>query len=104
MLTLSVGFFFAGENREAEKFIRPLVPGTTLRGHIHTSVFPFIPLKKTEVDLNETIDYIFNNSELMDILHLTNDTREIAGQGESRFEKGFCWLVPVESVALTTLI
>jgi anti-anti-sigma factor len=104
MLTLSVGFFSAGENSEAEKFLRPLVPGTILRGHVHTSVFPFIPLKKTDIDLNETIEYIFNNSELTDILHLTNDTREITGQGESRFVKGFCWLVPVESYELTTLI
>jgi anti-anti-sigma factor len=104
MLTLSVGYFSARENSEAEKFIRPLVPGKPLRGHVHSSVFPFIPLKKTDIDLTETMEYIFNNSELTDILHLTNDTREITGQGESRFVKGFCWLVPVESIELTTLI
>ena len=104
MLTLSVGYFSAIENSESEKFIRPLVPGKSLWGHVHSSVFPFIPLKKTDIDLNETIEYIFNSSELSDILHLTNDTREISGLGESRFVKGLCWLVPVESIELTTLI
>ena len=68
------------------------------RSHIHSSVFPFLPLKKTEIDLNETIGYIFNNADIVDILHLTNDTREITGQGESQFVKGFCWIVPVESI------
>jgi hypothetical protein len=103
LLTLSVGYFSSGENSEAEKFIRPLVPGKSLLGHVHSSVFPFIPLKKTDIDLNETIEYIFNNSELADILHLTNDMREITGQGESRFVKGFCWVVPVESINVSSL-
>ncbi len=103
MLTISVGYISIGENGEAEKFVRPLLPGKSLKGHVHSSVFPYIPLKKTDVDLNETIDYIFNNSELADILHLTNDTREITGQGESQFMKGFCWVVPIESINLTSI-
>ena len=96
MLTLSVGFISDVENEDVKRFTRPLSHGKSLRAHIHSSVFPFIPLKKTGIDLNETIDYIFNNSEITDILHLTNDTREITGQGESQFMKGFCWVVPVE--------
>ena len=98
MLTLSAGYFSKKENGEEKKFIRPLLPGKSLWGHIHSSVFPFLPLKKTDIDLNETIGYIFNNSDIVDILHLTNDTREITGQGESQFVKGFCWIVPVESI------
>jgi hypothetical protein len=46
----------------------------------------------------ETIDYLFNNAELVDILHLTNDSREIVGLGESQFVQGFCWLVPIVSI------
>jgi anti-anti-sigma factor len=98
MLTLSAGYLSSKENSEGKKFIRPLLPGKKLWGHIHSSVFPFLPLKKTNIDLNETIEYIFNNTEITDILHLINDTREITGQGESRFVKGFCWVVPVESI------
>ena len=98
MLTLSAGYLSSKENSEEKRFIRPLLPGKKLWGHIHSSVFPFLPLKKTDIDLNETIEYIFNNTEITDILHLTNDTREITGQGESRFVKGLCWVVPVESI------
>jgi anti-anti-sigma factor len=95
-LTLSAGYFSV-EKGEESKFLRPLSPGSLLLGHIHTAVFPYIPLKKTEIDLEETIDFLFNNSELNDILHLTNDTREITGLGESQFVQGFCWVVPVET-------
>ena len=97
MLTLSVGFVFNDSNSDEERFLRPLLPGKSLKGHVHSSVFPYIPLKKTDIDLNETIEYLFNNSEIADILHLTNDIREITGQGESQFIKGLCWVVPVNS-------
>ncbi len=100
MLTVSAGYFSKNENGEGEgnKFLRSLKPGTSLLGHIHSSVFPFLPLKKTDIDLNETIDYIFDGTDMVDILHLINDTREITGQGESQFIKGSCWIVPVESI------
>lgn len=95
-LTLSAGYF-STEYGEESKFLRPLTPGSGLKGHIHTAVFPYIPLKKTDIDLEETIGFLFNNSELIDVLHLANDTREITGIGESQFVQGFCWIVPVES-------
>jgi anti-anti-sigma factor len=100
MLTVNVGCITARVKGDADKFFRPLLPGKSLSGHFHSAVFPYIPLKKSDIDLNETLDYIFNNSELTDILHLTNDTREVTGQGESHFTKGFCWVVPVESFEL----
>lgn len=95
-LCLAAGYF-STENGEELKFLRPLQQGSDLKGHIHTAVFPYIPLKKTNIDLEETIGFLFNNSELIDVLHLTNDTREITGIGESQFFQGFCWIVPVES-------
>ena len=76
-----------------------MLPGKSLKGHVHSAVFPYIPLKKTDIDLNETVGYIFNNTEIVDILHLTNDIREITGQGESQFVKGLCWVVPVKSLS-----
>ncbi|OFX35806.1 MAG: hypothetical protein A2W90_04230 [Bacteroidetes bacterium GWF2_42_66] len=97
MLTLSVGYFSFTKNAETAKFTRPLQAGSSTRGHVHAAVFPYVPLKKTAIDLNETIDFLFNTSELIDILHLTNDDREISGLGESQFVQGFCWIVPIES-------
>jgi hypothetical protein len=98
MLTLSVGVISAEKNGAISKFIRPLKPGSTVSGHVHSALFPYIPLKKTDIDLTETIDYLFNNAELVDILHLTYDSREIVGLGESQFVQGFCWLVPIVSI------
>jgi len=98
MLTLSVGIISNENVGKSTQFLRPLKQGFTLSGHVHTVVFPYIPLKKTEIDLTETVDYLFNSSELVDILHLTNDSREIVGLGESQFVQGFCWVAPIESI------
>lgn len=102
MLTLSVGYVTTDANKDDEKFIRPIQSDTKIQGHIHSTVFPYFPLKKTDIDLNETIEYLFNNSELIDVVHLTNDTREIVGLGESQFVQGFCWIVPVESTKIVS--
>lgn len=98
MLTLSVGYFTFNPDCDDQVFVKNILPGTNLSGHIHTAVFPYTPLKKTAIDLEETIGFLFNSSELNDILHLTNDTREIVGLGESNFVQGFCWVAPIESV------
>lgn len=95
-LTLSVGCFSDSTKTES-KFLRPLKPDSSVWGHIHSAVFPYIALKKTEINLDETINYLFNNSEPTDVLHLINDSREITGLGESQFVQGFCWIVPFES-------
>jgi len=97
-LTLSAGYISNTPNEDETRFLRPLRTDKKITGHIHSAVFPYIPLKKTDINLNETVEFIFNNTEIEDILHLTNDTREITGQGESQFVKGFCWVVPVEKV------
>lgn len=103
MLTLSVGYVSSEKNGLAEPFLRPMQPGSSLKSHIHTAVFPYVPLKKKDIDLKETIDSLFNTSELTDIFHLMNDTREIVGLGESQFVQGFCWIAPVASLKLIPL-
>jgi anti-anti-sigma factor len=95
MLTVSVGVFSCKEHMQSEVFLRRLSLGNKLMGHVHTAVFPYIPLKKIEIDLAETIDHLFSESELIDILHLTNDEREITGLGESQFTQGSCWIAPI---------
>ncbi|MBN1925100.1 MAG: STAS domain-containing protein [Prolixibacteraceae bacterium] len=102
MLTLSVGYFTLHAGLEDQSFVKKIQPDGQMYGHIHTAVFPYTPLKKTAIDLDETIAFLFNSSELNDILHLTNDTREIVGLGESNFVQGFCWVAPVESTATVT--
>ncbi|MBN1769441.1 MAG: STAS domain-containing protein [Prolixibacteraceae bacterium] len=98
MLTLSTGIIASKNTKEAGSFVRPLNDNGQHNGHIHSMVFPYTPLKRTNIDLYEIIDYLFENSELTDLLHLTNDNREINGIGESRFVQGFCWITPIESI------
>jgi anti-anti-sigma factor len=93
-LLVSVGVFAKKPSNGLERFTRKLDPEKQAQGHFHAAVFPFMPMKKTDIDLCETIDYLFNYSELNDIMHLTNDKREISGLGESQFSHGFCWLSP----------
>ena len=100
MLTISVGYMSFDKGGAVNPFLRSILPESPIRGHIHTAVFPFIPLKKSEIDLYETIERLFETSELIDILHLVNDTRDIVGLGESQFNKGICWIAPVKSVRL----
>ena len=91
MITVSFGVIARNPNKEVAPFLRSLAPGSDLSAHIHTAVFPYHPLKKRDIKMNETIKLLFEESELLDILHLTNDYRDIQGLGESQFTHGFCW-------------
>ena len=95
MLAVSVGFFGDSIKEIQKKFTRPITPLSSTEAHIHTALFPYIPLKKSNIDLQETIDALFDSGTLKDILHLTYDSREIVGLGESEFIHGFCWVAPV---------
>ncbi|MFC1732405.1 STAS domain-containing protein [candidate division KSB1 bacterium] len=97
MLTLSVGCFSFEKEEKFARYLRPVHNDSPIMGHIHSTVFPYVPLRKQEIKLNETIEDLFNTSELIDVLHLMNDNREIAGLGESHFTHGFCWIVPIQS-------
>ncbi|MFC2121762.1 hypothetical protein ACFLTI_09230, partial [Bacteroidota bacterium] len=92
MLTISFGYFMKNPDGQMIKFLRPLKPGSDISGHIHSAIFPFHPIKKNNIDFHEIIHTVFENSVIENILHLTNDHREINGLGESRFKHGYCWI------------
>jgi len=69
---------------------------STWQAHIHTAVFPYIPLKKNDSSPDQTIDHLLEHAGLTDILHLLCDDRPLTGLGESAFLQGVCWVVPVE--------
>jgi anti-anti-sigma factor len=95
MQTVSVGIVSGHPGSECNAFLRPLKDNTLL-SHIHTAVFPYIPLKKNDHMPDESIDHLINNAGLVDILHLLTDDRPLAGLGDSAFLQGACWIVPVE--------
>ena len=97
--TVSVGIVSEHLESECKAFLRPLKDNALL-AHVHTAVFPYIPLKKNDQMPDDSIDRLINNAGLTDILHLLTDDRPLAGLGESAFLQGACWIVPVEELVI----
>ncbi|MCX6304971.1 MAG: STAS domain-containing protein [Bacteroidetes bacterium] len=96
MMTITVGIV-SGAGDDFREFTRPLSPGSAVWQHFHTAVFSYHAFKKTNIDPDETISTLFEQEELLDVLHLINDTREFTGAGESDFKNGVCWIGHIQS-------
>ncbi len=92
---LVVGFAAAQGQEGGLRLLRPAVPSGELQCHFHAAAFPYQPLRKGRVDLHETIRPLFESGQILGLLHLLNDWREINGAGESRFLRGACWWAPL---------
>jgi anti-anti-sigma factor len=98
MLTITVGVASRKAESSLLKFCRPLHTNSGTTGHFHTAVFNFRLLKKSSLDLQETIQNIFENEHLYEVMHLINDEREAVGTGESEFFHGTCWVGEVKEI------
>ena len=58
------------------------------------------PLKKRRLNLQQTIEALFDAKEPQAVLHLLSDFREISGAGESQFVSGACWIAPLAEVTV----
>ena len=92
MLSVSLGFYSYEPDETIRPFLRPDKPGSSSFIHIHTAIFPYQSLPKNEKSANKLVQNLFENSHVIDVLHLINDTREIAGIGESLFKQGVAWI------------
>jgi anti-anti-sigma factor len=90
-LTLAVGIVA----RSAHPQLRPLSGASELFGHFHAAAFSFRPLKHGRIDLQDTVANLFETENLLGVLHLLNDTREVVGIGQSEFIRGACWTGPI---------
>jgi anti-anti-sigma factor len=77
-------------------FLRPLSEENWL-GHFHAAVFPFRPLKRTALDLNESVTDLFNSESLKDVVHLLCDSRPNYGAGETEFNSCAVWVAPLNT-------
>jgi anti-anti-sigma factor len=93
--SLIVGFAASQARGPGLHLLKPLVPSGELHGHFHAAAFPYQPLRKGKVDLGETARPLFDSGQILGLLHLLNDWREINGAGESRFLRGACWCSPL---------
>jgi anti-anti-sigma factor len=95
-LTIAFGIFSLSPDNSLKPFLRPIDHAGKMMAHIHAAVFPPTPLRKEEIDYKATINALFNDTEIIDIIHLLNDNREINGLGESSFKSGYCWTTEIE--------
>ena len=92
MLSVSLGICSIDPDETLRPFLRPDKPGSTSFIHVHSAVFPYQSLPKNEKSANKLVLHLFETSHVMDVLHLINDSREIAGIGESIFKQGVAWI------------
>jgi anti-anti-sigma factor len=92
---LIVGFAATKGIGASLRLLKPMVRSGELRGHFHAAAFPYRPLRKGNVDLTNTIQPLFESEQVLGLLHLLNDWREVIGSGESRFQRGACWCAPL---------
>ncbi|MCX6921676.1 MAG: STAS domain-containing protein, partial [Verrucomicrobia bacterium] len=94
---LVVGFAATKEAEAGLRLLKPLVRSEELYGHFHAAAFPYHPLRKGKVDPLQTIRPLFESEQVLGLLHLLNDWRELSGAGESRFLRGACWCAPLSA-------
>lgn len=95
-LTLSVGIVAGEAGREIPSFLRPLGGGSELFGHIHTVALSYRTLPEGLLQLSATVTGLFETQDVLGILHMLHDDRDISGAGESEFYRGALWMGPIE--------
>jgi anti-anti-sigma factor len=85
----------ATKKREVPSILRWMDQSEKVAGHFHAAAFPYRPLRKGKIEMNETIAGLFESNRVEGVLHLIQDDREIGGSGESAFVRGACWISPV---------
>jgi len=94
-MVITFGIFSVEPEEKLKKFLRTMNNTGKLLGHVHSAVFTYTPLQKENIDYKETISHLFEESDILDVLHLLNDNREINGVGESSFRSGHCWTTEI---------
>ena len=92
MLSISLGVYAIDPDEKLRPFLRSEKPGSSTFIHTHSAVFPYQSLPKNEKSAVKLVRHLFESSHVLDVLHLVNDSREIAGIGESTFKQGVAWI------------
>ncbi len=92
---LVAGFAATQSRGPSLRLLKPMVRSGELWGHFHAVALPYRPLHKGRMDLAETLRLLFESEQVLGVLHLLNDWRELNGAGESRFLRGACWCSPL---------
>jgi hypothetical protein len=91
---LVVGFAAGMARAPGLPLLKPMASSGEPHGHFHAAALPYHPPRKGRVDLARTIRALFETEQVLGVLHLLNDWRELSGVGESRFLRDACWFAP----------
>ncbi len=98
MIAVVAGIAVRSGSNEFDDFVRPASPGGPFLQHFHAAVFSYHPIKKTNIDLGESIETLFEADKILSVMHLINDTREFTGAGETEFKNGVAWVSEIHSL------
>ncbi len=98
-LTLSAGVVCFQPEERLDPYLRPLGGAGPLRGHVHSVALSYRTLPEGPLDLNTTVTGLFETQDVLGVLHLLNDNRDISGAGESEFYRGALWVGPLQLLA-----
>ena len=97
-LVLVVGVAARAGAGAAGPLLRPLGQTPFPAGHMHAAAFSYRPIRKGELDLNDTVRGLFESETPQTLLHLLHDDRNLTGAGQSEFLQGACWIGPIRDV------
>jgi anti-anti-sigma factor len=94
-LALIVGIAVRESAPPVEPFVRRLSQSAQAHGHFHAAIFPYRPVQRGELILDNAINGLLATDSAQTLLHLLADERQFEGVGQSEFMRGACWIGPI---------
>jgi anti-anti-sigma factor len=94
-LALIVGMAVRDPGPQVAPFVRPLAQSARAHGHFHAAIFPYRPVQRGELVLDNAISSLLAADSAQTLLHLLADDRPFEGVGQSEFMRGACWIGPI---------
>jgi hypothetical protein len=91
---LVVGVASSSPSAVLVPFLRPV--SDEYQGHFHAAVTAFRALPRGKLPIAEVVSTWLQPRSLSSVVHLLRDARPNEGAGESEFQRGTCWLFPIE--------
>jgi len=92
--SLVVGVATASPSAAMSRFVRPV--SDEFQGHFHAAVTAFRSLPRGKLEVAEVVAESLQPRSVFSVVHLLRDARPIEGAGESEFQRGACWVFPID--------
>ena len=92
--SLVVGVASASPSASLAPFLRPV--SDEYQGHFHAVVTAFRSLPRGKLPVADIVSEWLQPRSVISVVHLLRDARPVEGAGESEFQRGTCWLFPID--------